>query len=195
MAATLGIRVAEERSEDRHGEEEESRTGRRLGVLALLLAAIFAVFVLTDEEPYEVTAEFANASQLVAGNEVVVGGTSVGTVESVELGPEGQALVTFTVEEDYAPLRRGTTATIRSPSLSQIAGRQVQLTLPPSSSAGEEIESGEHLTQAETVSAWVRRSPDSISSPALELGGRVSWTWRPAIWESEGERIVAVVPR
>ena len=44
-------------------------------------------------------------------------------------------------------------ATIRSPSLSQIAGRQVQLTLPVDSRGGEEIESGGTLSQSETVSA------------------------------------------
>ena len=62
-------------------------------------------------------------------------------------------MVTFSVDEDYAPLRRGTIATVRSPSLSQIAGRQVQLTLPADSQAGEEIDDGGQLTQEETVSA------------------------------------------
>ncbi len=128
----------------------------RIAALAALAIAVVAVFLLLTSgggEEYEVTAEFDNASQLVKGNEVVVGGVSTGTVNEIELGPNGGALVTFSVGEDYAPLRRGTTATIRSPSLSQIAGRQVQLTLPPDSSAGEEIASGETLTRAETVSA------------------------------------------
>jgi len=131
-----------------------SAIGRVAALLALAIAVVAVVMLLGDGgEEYEVTAEFENASQLVNGNEVVVGGNAVGTVSEIELGPEGQALVTFTVNEEFAPLHRGTTATIRSPSLSQIAGRQVQLTLPPSSAAGEEIESGERLTQAETVSA------------------------------------------
>ena len=73
-------------------------------------------------------------------------------MKTIELGDDGQALVTFSVEEDYAPLRRGTTATVRSPSLSQIAGRQIQLTLPVDSTAGPEIADGGELTQAETVS-------------------------------------------
>jgi phospholipid/cholesterol/gamma-HCH transport system substrate-binding protein len=118
----------------------------------LVALALFAWLVLFKPEPYRVTAAFANAGQVVKGNEVVVGGAKAGTVESVELGPEGQALVTFTVSEQYAPLSRGTTATIRSPSLSQIAGRQIQLTLPADAEAGEEIESGETLSQSETVS-------------------------------------------
>ena len=128
--------------------------GRVAAVLGLAIAVIAAFLLLTGgEDEYQVTAEFENASQLVTGNQVVVGGVAAGSVKEIELGPQGQALVTFTVDEQYAPLQRGTTATVRSPSLSQIAGRQVQLTLPPDSSAGDEIESGGRLSLAETVSA------------------------------------------
>ncbi|MGH2987214.1 MAG: MlaD family protein [Solirubrobacterales bacterium] len=119
--------------------------------LAVVVVAVFVLFTGNGDE-YEVTAEFENAGQLVSGNQVVVGGTAAGSVREIELGPNGQALVTFTVEDEYAPLHRGTTATIRSPSLSQIAGRQIQLTLPPDSTAGPEISSGEALDQSETVS-------------------------------------------
>ncbi len=77
------------------------------------------------------TAKFENASQLVGGEQVVVAGVPAGKVNDIELGSNGEALVTFTVDEAYAPLERGTTATVRSFSLSGIANRQVQLTLPP----------------------------------------------------------------
>ena len=127
----------------------------RVAPLIALAVAVVAVFLLLSgsDMEYEVTAEFENASQLVTGNQVVVGGAAAGSVKEIQLGPEGQALVTFTVDEEYAPLRRGTTATVRSPSLSQIAGRQVELRLPTDSTAGPEIESGSSLTQEETVSA------------------------------------------
>jgi phospholipid/cholesterol/gamma-HCH transport system substrate-binding protein len=128
--------------------------GRIAALVALVVAIVVVVVLLTSNgDEYTVTAEFQNASQLVKGNEVVVGGTAVGSVNEIELGPNGQALVTFSVDDDYAPLRRGTTATVRSPSLSQIAGRQVQLTLPPANSDAAEIPDGGTLTQAETVSA------------------------------------------
>ena len=139
--------------EGREEEEEGSRLRRFGAVLALVVAAVVVYAILVPGDKYEVTAEFANASQLVKGNEVVVGGSHVGSVSAVELGPHNEALVTFSVEDDYAPLRRGTVATIRSPSLSQIAGRQIQLTLPPSDSSGPEIEDGGTLSQSETVSA------------------------------------------
>ena len=127
--------------------------GRVAALIALVVAVLAVVVLLGGGEEYEVTAEFENAGQLVKGNEVVVGGTAAGSVKSIELGPEGQALVTFSVDEAYAPLRRGTVATVRSPSLSQIAGRQIQLTLPVDSQGGDEIDDGGELSQAETVSA------------------------------------------
>jgi phospholipid/cholesterol/gamma-HCH transport system substrate-binding protein len=127
--------------------------GRIAAVVALVAAVVVVVILLSgDGEQYEVTAEFENASQLVGGEIVVVGGVRAGSVTEIELGPNGQALVTFTVEEEYAPLRRGTTATIRTPSLSSIAARQVQLTLPPDSDAGEQIPDGGTMTRSETVS-------------------------------------------
>ena len=83
---------------------------------------------------------------------MIVGGVAAGSVKKIELGEDGQALVTFSVDDEYAPLKRGTTATVRSYSLSGIANRQVQLTIPPDSEAGEEIPPGGSLSQSETVS-------------------------------------------
>lgn len=128
--------------------------GRVAALAALAAAVVVVVLVLSGgEEPYKVTAQFENAGQLVTGNQVVVGGAAAGKVEEIELGDDGEALVTFTVDPEYAPLRLGTVATVRSPSLSQIAGRQVQLTLPPDSAAGPEIPDGGEMTQEYTVSA------------------------------------------
>jgi phospholipid/cholesterol/gamma-HCH transport system substrate-binding protein len=135
-------------------EEEEGPSWRnRLVAIGLLVVAILVVYTLLfGDEEYEVTASFENASQLVGGEVVTVGGVNVGSVKKIELGPSNEALVTFTVEEDYAPLRRGTTATIRSFSLSGIANRMVQLTLPADGKGGSEIPSGGRLELSETVS-------------------------------------------
>ena len=123
--------------------------------LAALIAAAVVIFLLlsgSGDSPYKITAHFENASQLVDGNEVVIGGTAVGRVDEIELGDNGEALVTFHVDESHAPLPEGTTATVRSFSLSGIANRQIQLTLPPEGQAGEQIPDGGVLTQADTVS-------------------------------------------
>jgi phospholipid/cholesterol/gamma-HCH transport system substrate-binding protein len=137
----------------------------RIAALVALVLALVAVVVLVSGggDEYEVTAEFENASQLVKGNEVVIAGKPVGTVKEIELGENGEALVTFTVAEEYTPLQRGTTATVRSFSLSGVANRQVQLALPAeggdgstypggATEPGEEIPDGGFLSRGETVS-------------------------------------------
>jgi phospholipid/cholesterol/gamma-HCH transport system substrate-binding protein len=125
---------------------------RVAAVAALVAGAILVVLVLSGgEDSYEVTAEFENASQLVGSEQVVVGGVPAGKVTEIRLGSDGQALVTFSVDEEFAPLRRGTVATVRSYSISGLANRQVQLTIPPDQTAGEEIEDGGTLSQSETV--------------------------------------------
>ena len=59
--------------------------------------------------------DFQNAAQLVKGNLVQVGGAPVGKVTNIDLTPDGQAEVTMTIDDDYAPLRRGTRATSARP--------------------------------------------------------------------------------
>src|SRR6266542_681694 len=130
-----------------------SAIARIAAIVALGVAAVAVALLLFGRgSNYEVTAEFENASQLVPGSQVVVGGVAAGSVKDIALGDHGQALVTFTVQDPYAPLNEGTTAQIRSYSLSGIANRQVQLTLPPASEAGPEIPSGATLPESQTVS-------------------------------------------
>ncbi|MDX6586388.1 MAG: phospholipid/cholesterol/gamma-HCH transport system substrate-binding protein [Solirubrobacterales bacterium] len=128
--------------------------GRVVAVLAIVAVAVLLVAFVGGDDDYEITAEFQNASQLVPGNQVMVGGLAAGSVKEIGLGDDGEAEVTFTVSDDYAPLPRGTTATIRQGSLSSVAGRQIQLTLPPEGTDTQgEIEDGGAMTQSETVSA------------------------------------------
>ncbi|HET6831162.1 MAG TPA: MlaD family protein [Solirubrobacterales bacterium] len=128
---------------------------RALVAAAVALVVVAVVLVLTsgdDSGDYEITAEFTNASQLVSGNVVTIGGTDVGRVGDIRLADNGNALVDFSVDEAYAPLHRGTIAQVRSFSLSGVANRQVELTLPPAGRAGEEIPDDGLLTRSETVS-------------------------------------------
>lgn len=134
--------------------EEESKGRRVPAIVALIALAVVVVvlFATGGDEEYRVTAEFENASQLVTGNQVVVGGQAVGTVKEIGLAADGQAQVSFNVEDEFAPLKRGTVATVRWTSLSSVAARQVQLTVPPANAGGEEIPDGGVLGQSETVS-------------------------------------------
>jgi phospholipid/cholesterol/gamma-HCH transport system substrate-binding protein len=130
-----------------------SAVGRIAAVVALAVAAVaVGLLLLRGGSTYEVTAEFQNASQLVKGSQVVVAGVPSGSVKEIALGDHGQALVTFTVSDPYQPLREGTTATIRSYSLSGIANRQVELALPPPDQAGSEIPSGSTIPLSATTS-------------------------------------------
>jgi phospholipid/cholesterol/gamma-HCH transport system substrate-binding protein len=128
-----------------------SGLGRVAAILALVVGVVAVGFLLLGGgSDYTVTAEFQNASQLVNGNQVVVGGKSVGSVQEISLGDHGQALVKFSVEPDYAPLSAGTTAQIHSTSLSSVAGRQIILTLPPS--GGDTIADGGQIPLSQTTS-------------------------------------------
>jgi len=128
--------------------------GRVVALVALVAVLVAVVFVVSGggSDDYEVTAEFTNASQLVKGNEVTIGGTRAGTVKTIELGDNGNALVTFSVDEQYTPLPSGTIAQVRSYSLSGVANRQVQLTLPADEAGTEGIEDGATIPRSQTIS-------------------------------------------
>src|SRR5687768_6441692 len=76
-----------------------SSAGRVVAILAIVAVAVILVMFVGGDDEYEVTAEFQNASQLVTGNQVIVGGLAAGSVKEIELGDDGQAVVTMTVDE------------------------------------------------------------------------------------------------
>ena len=64
------------------------------------------------------------------GNQVLVGGQPIGTVDGITLTDDAQAEVEITVDE---PLHEGTTAIVRATSLSGIANRYVSIAPGPNS--------------------------------------------------------------
>ena len=127
---------------------------KRALVLALVLLAIITVAILlfTGDGGYRVSAEFANAGQLVKGNEVKAGGVTIGSVKGIDVTQDGRAKVTLGIDdEDYQPLRRGTQVMIKQASLSGIANRYVDLQLGPAN--GEEIDDGGVIGIDETATA------------------------------------------
>ena len=126
----------------------------RIAAIAALAGAVLVVLllVLGGGSSYTVTAEFENASQLVTGNNVDVAGVPVGSVKEISLSDNGQALIKLEISDSaYTPLPAGTHATVRSQSLSGIANRYVDLSLPTHSGGGT-ISSGGDITQADTTS-------------------------------------------
>jgi phospholipid/cholesterol/gamma-HCH transport system substrate-binding protein len=127
--------------------------GRIAAVVALGAGVLLiALLLLGGGSSYTVTAQFQNASQLVNGNQVEVAGVPAGSIDGISLGPNGTAMVKMSINSDYAPLHKGTTAVIRSQSLSGIANRFVQLDMPSADQRGPAIPSGGTLPLADTTS-------------------------------------------
>jgi phospholipid/cholesterol/gamma-HCH transport system substrate-binding protein len=110
---------------------------RIAALVAIAFAVVFAAVLLVGggSGSYTVTARFENASQIVKGNLVQVSGIPAGKVTDIKLAPDGQAQLTLKIDKDYAPLRRGTLATVRQASVSGVANRYVDLRLPSSQAA------------------------------------------------------------
>jgi phospholipid/cholesterol/gamma-HCH transport system substrate-binding protein len=135
-----------------------SVAGRIAAVLAVVVAVVIVSILLFagGGGGYTVNVRFENASQLVKGNLVQVGGTAAGSVENIDITPDGQAVVKIKVDDKYAPLKQGTKATVRQASLSGIANRYVDLTLPPTPRNGAkrgEIEEGSTIPTSQTTTA------------------------------------------
>ncbi|HSZ70159.1 MAG TPA: MlaD family protein [Solirubrobacteraceae bacterium] len=100
------------------------------GALALVVLVVaYILFAGGGGASYQLL--FANASQLVRGDEVQVGGVSVGSVTDITLTRNYKARVTIHVEGSLVPLHEGTTAQVRVPSLTTVAGRYVALVPGP----------------------------------------------------------------
>ncbi len=74
-----------------------------------------------------------------------------GKVEDIRLTPDGQAELTLSIDEKYAPLRQGTLATVRQASLSGVANRYIDLRLP--GARAQEIPDGGTIRQDSTTTA------------------------------------------
>ncbi len=120
---------------------------RILAVAALFAAVAFVVVMFFgDDGGRQYKLLFETGGQLVRGNEVLVAGQKVGTIDALDLTDDGQAEVSVTMDR---PITVGTTAQIRATSLSGIANRYISLQMGPSS---EELEDGGTLTADATTS-------------------------------------------
>jgi phospholipid/cholesterol/gamma-HCH transport system substrate-binding protein len=120
--------------------------GRAFAILAVLAASVLAFLLLFGGNGgYSYGLLFQTGGQLVPGNEVLVGGRPVGSVDSIELTEDSQARVEITTDE---PLPEGTRAAIRATSLSGIANRYVSL--QPGPGPGN-LDEGSVITAGRTV--------------------------------------------
>ncbi len=108
----------------------DARRWLAIGGLALVVLIVaYLLFAGGGGASYQLI--FSNASQIVRGDQVRVGGVPVGSVTDITLTNDYKARVTIHVDSSLAPLHEGTTAEIRVPSLTTVAGRYVALAPGP----------------------------------------------------------------
>jgi phospholipid/cholesterol/gamma-HCH transport system substrate-binding protein len=119
------------------GEEKSPAPSRgftpvRIAVVAALAIVVvaLAVVLFSGNGGYKYDLLFQNAGQLVPENQVLIGGSPVGSVESIELTENNLASVKVEVSQQ---LHEGTTAVIRATSLSGVANHYVSVSPGPNS--------------------------------------------------------------
>ncbi len=121
---------------------------RVAGIGALVVAGVLVAIVLFGgDEGHRYKLLFETGGQLVPGNEVLVGGQPIGTIDDITLTDDAQAEVEITVDE---PLHEGTTAIVRATSLSGVANRYISIS--PGANSEPEIPDGGLITADATTS-------------------------------------------
>lgn len=136
--------LGEERGPAAGGRTSRARIAA-IGALAAIVI-VLAIIFLTGGGGHKYTLVFQNAGQLVPDNQVLVGGSPVGTVESIGLSEDNLAEVHVEIEQE---LHEGTTATIRATSLSGVANHYVSISPGPNSSPA--LEEGAELGLSSTT--------------------------------------------
>ncbi len=104
---------------------------RVAGVAALLAGVVLVALVLLGgDSGYKYRLLFETGGQLVPGNQVLVGGQPIGTIDEISLTEDANAAVEITVDQK---LHEGTTALVRASSLSGIANRYISVSPGPNS--------------------------------------------------------------
>jgi phospholipid/cholesterol/gamma-HCH transport system substrate-binding protein len=113
----------------------------------VLVAIAILVLLLSGGSSNHYRLLFETGGQLVKGNQVLIGGVPVGSVDDVKLTDNGQAQVDISVNR---PLHQGTTAIVRATSLSGIANRYVSIQPGPDNSP--ELNNDATITEVDTTS-------------------------------------------
>lgn len=119
------------------GEEKSPTQGRGstptrivtvVALAAVVIALALVLFGGNGSHQYDLV--FQNASQLVKGNQVLIGGQAVGSVESIDLTEDNLAEVHVKIEQR---LHEGSTAIIRATSLAGVANHYISISPGPNS--------------------------------------------------------------
>ncbi len=123
------MREQEAREIQDPGTSRGSAATRAFALAALALGVVLVfVTLFGDSGGHRYTLLFQTGGQLVPGNQVLVAGQPIGSVDELVLTDDAQAAVEVTLER---PLLAGTSAQIRLTSLSGIANRYIALQMGP----------------------------------------------------------------
>jgi phospholipid/cholesterol/gamma-HCH transport system substrate-binding protein len=171
------------------GEENGPAPGRgttpaRVAVIVALAAAVIALAIVLfgGNGGHKYTLIFQNAGQLVPDNQVLIGGSPVGSVESIGLTDDNLAEVHVEVEQE---LHEGTTATIRATSLSGVANHYVSISPGPNSNPA--LEEGAELGLSSTTTPVDIDQLFNTFPPAVRKGLSNFIKGNSTIYSGQGE--------
>jgi phospholipid/cholesterol/gamma-HCH transport system substrate-binding protein len=135
---------------NRNEQTRGSPPARIVAAVALIVAVgVVAVLILFGGGSYTIKAQFTDASGLVTGDSVELGGAPVGSVADIGLTPDGQAVITLSItDSSITPLRRDTRATVRQ--LGQAGLTNHYVALSPGPAGAPALRSGATLPTAQT---------------------------------------------
>jgi phospholipid/cholesterol/gamma-HCH transport system substrate-binding protein len=117
-----------------------------IGALVLVGIAIIILLLSGGDSSNRYRLLFETGGQLVKGNQVLIGGVPVGSVDDVKLTDNAEARVDISVDR---PLHEGTSAIIRATSLSGIANRYVSI--QPGPDNAPELDDGATISEVDTT--------------------------------------------
>jgi phospholipid/cholesterol/gamma-HCH transport system substrate-binding protein len=116
-----------------------------VGALAAV-AILVTVLLMGGGSGHKYKLLFQTGGQLVKGNQVLIGGTPVGSVDEIKLTDDNQAEVSISMDQ---ALHEGSTAVVRATSLSGVANHYISITPGPNNA--DEIPDDATLTGASTT--------------------------------------------
>ena len=159
------------------------RRAAAIGIVAGLAAIVVLLLLGSGGESYRYRLLFENAGQLVGGNQVLIGGHRVGSVEAIDLTDDGQAEIGIAIDQQ---LHVGSTATIRNTSLAGVANRYISVSPGPNSEPA--LDSGAVLDQSVTTPAVDLDALFNAFTPRTRSGLANFIKGQAAIYEGQGER-------
>ncbi len=140
--------AAKPQGEEKRSAPSRGTTPARIAAIAALavVVIVLAIVLFSGGGGHKYTFMFQNAGQLVNDNQVMIGGSPVGTVSGIDLSPNNLAEVHVEVEQE---LHEGTTAVIRATSLSGVANHYLSISPGPNSNPA--LEEGATLGLASTT--------------------------------------------